>query len=213
MGFFDTAKQGFMASYGGGKYGALGGLLGGGGQDMSYQEALYGQRMKQIKKFEAQLQGYAGQYRDSFASLFGRSMARHAGDSSAAYGAKGIFTDSGAFASELARKSGDLMAEGDYNSYQFDRENASAVDGARSNAFSAMFGAANSASSANYAQQTARTGGMFQLAGMGLGAMLGGPPGAMAGRKFGQIINENRYEDPTRQVASDRLGINYGRFA
>lgn len=125
--------------------GLAGGLFGKksqqGGLSRGDIEGLIANRNNDITNFANSLAQARTKYMASLSNLNTMAFNKYGGQAEANYAARGLQVTGGAFQSALAKKAAELQAQGDLTAAEMERGDLGKVEGLRSDAFAAGFGA------------------------------------------------------------------------
>lgn len=154
--------------------------------DMAPMVNIWSRRQGEIADFERKLDQYTNQYMQSLFGLQQNTWNNFVPNTAAMYGARGIFTDSGAFADTIGREAANLQAQMAPAEAEMRRGNAKWVDDARGGNTATLMGAQHQASMTDLNSQGALNSAWGQMAGMAAGSLIGGPMGGgLASQFFG----------------------------
>lgn len=130
--YFGPAGTGIGMSAGG----MIGGLFG--KKPSAYDASFFEGRASQINDYETKLNAARGAYLNSLGNMYNDAFSRFSANMAPTLANAGLTVDSGAFASELARKSSEYSAQLAPTAYLAQREDLNNVNSARATLFDTM---------------------------------------------------------------------------
>lgn len=154
--------------------------------DMAPMVNIFQNRQNDINAFERKLDLYTSEYLNSLSALQQNTWNNFVPNTAAMYGARGIFTDSGAFADTIGREATNLQAQMAPATAEMKRQNALWTDQARGGNVASLMGAQHQATLTDLASQGGLNSAFGSMAGMAIGSMI--PGGAGVGASLGSRI-------------------------
>lgn len=149
--------------------------------DMAPMTNIWSRRQGEIADFERKLDSYTTEYLNSLSMLQQNAWNNFVPNTAAMYGARGIFTDSGAFADTIGREAANLQAQMAPAAAEMKRSNAQMVDSARGNNTGAYMTANWQKQLQDTASQGALNANIGKLGMMAAGSFFGPLGGALGG--------------------------------